>query len=316
MFVVFMFSLSFSAYGAEVGHVVMRFNEKNDFLRFVFQGSNDSLINSATVNESYSIVKIDFPDNFSFEGVAPPEVVKIIQKDNSLYLNIKNVGKIKVSRYSGPPRLVIDAYITGGALSAQSSALAQTNETAGLSILLDAGHGGVDTGIISGQFKESDLSLSVCADLSKRIGGKVSRVAIIRKDDSAMSLAQRLIDIRKYMPNLFISIHVSASGQFAIYTSSFPAIMSGPDMAYSTAYAGSAYIEKTRALSKAVGSAFNEKFKMQTVYREMPVPILSGTAAPAIMIEIPNPASFTYNDDSINSISDAIIKAISEYAKK
>ncbi|MBF0459489.1 MAG: N-acetylmuramoyl-L-alanine amidase [Nitrospirae bacterium] len=316
MFIVFILTLSTCVYGEAADQIVMRFSDKNDFLRFVFQSANESLINSSAVSEVSKVVKIDFPGNFSFEGVPLPEPLKLTQKDNSIYLSITNLMKIKVSRYTGPPRLVIDAYVTDASLTAQSTALAQNNETAELKILLDAGHGGFDTGMISGQFKESALTLSVCSDLAKRIGGRVRSVAITRKDDTTLSLAERLIDIRKNRPDLFISIHVSASGAFAIYTSSLPTVMSGPDMAYGTAYAQAAYIEKSRALSKAVGGAFYDKFRMQTVFREMPIPILSGTAAPAVMIEIPNPASFTYNGDSINSISDAIIQAVSDYAKK
>ncbi|KWT82467.1 N-acetylmuramoyl-L-alanine amidase family protein [Candidatus Magnetominusculus xianensis] len=316
MFILIFIALSSSgAYGTDAGQIVMQFSQKNNILRFVFQSTNDSLISSSKVNESYSIVRVDFQSDFLFNGTPLPEAVKVIQKDKSIYLNIRNLEKINVSRYAGPPRLVIEAVITG-ALPLNSPVPAQTNEFAGLSILLDAGHGGIDTGIISGQFKESALSLSVCADLAKRIGSKVRRTAITRKDDSAMPLSQRIIDIRKFRPNLFISIHVSTSDTFAIYTSSFPAVMSGPDMAYSTAYTQASYIEKSRTLSKAIGSALNEKFKTQPVYREVPIPILSATSAPAVMIEMPNPASFTYTNDSINTISDAIIRAISDYAKK
>ncbi|MEO5361735.1 MAG: N-acetylmuramoyl-L-alanine amidase [Nitrospirota bacterium] len=320
MFILIFIALSSSgAYGTDAGQIVMQFSHKNNILRFVFQSTNDSLISSSKVNESYSIVRVDFQSDFSFNGTPLPEAVKVIQKDKSIYLNIKNLEKINVSRYAGPPRLVIEAVITG-ALPSHSTVPApvpsQTNEFAGLSILLDAGHGGIDTGIISGQFKESALALSICADLAKRIGSKVRRTAITRKDDSAMPLSQRITDIRKFRPNLFISIHVSTSDTFAIYTSSFPAVMSGPDMAYSTAYAQASYIEKSRTLSKAIGSALSDKFKTQAVYREVPIPILSATSAPAVMIEMPNPASFTYTNDSINTISDAIIRAISDYAKK
>ncbi|MBF0516636.1 MAG: N-acetylmuramoyl-L-alanine amidase [Nitrospirae bacterium] len=317
MFIIFIFTLQSGAFAAEAGKVIMNFSEKNGMLRFVFQSTNDSIITAATVNDSYSIVKIDFPGNFSFDAATLPQPHKITHKGNSIYLNIKNLSKTKVSRYGGPPRLVIEAYTDGHTSTAEPPAVsARTNETAGLSILLDAGHGGSDTGIISGQFKESALSLSVCADLAKRMTGKVRRVAITRKDDSAVSISQRLIDIRKFKPNLFISIHVSSSETFAIYTSSFPTVMSGPDMAYNSSYAQSAYLEKSRALSRAIGSAITDKFKLQPVFREMPIPLLSSTAATATMVEIPNPAAFTYNDETIHSISDAIVRAVSEYAKK
>jgi N-acetylmuramoyl-L-alanine amidase len=335
MFIAFIFALSSNAYGADGQQILMRLSEQNGFMRVVFQSSNEALINASTVNESYSLVKIDFSGDFSFvKASALPEYIKAIQKGSSIYLNIKNLEKIKTTRYKGPPRLVIDAYITGYRKSTEATPIPgqspapgalpippQTNEGAGLrrySILLDAGHGSTDAGIVSGQFKESTLTLSVCADLARRIGNKARKVTIARKDDTAMSIEQRLNEISKYRPNLLISIHVSASGTFAINTSSFPAVISvtGSGMAYSTAYVQAAYIEKSRALAQALVSAFNEKFQMQPVYRELPIPILSGTAGAAVMIELPNPASFTYNNSSINSISDAIIKAVSEYEKK
>ncbi|MBF0320185.1 MAG: N-acetylmuramoyl-L-alanine amidase [Nitrospirae bacterium] len=335
MFIAFIFALSSNAYGAEGQQIVMRLSEQNNFLRVVFQSSNDALISASTVNESYSLVKIDFPDDFLFiKGSPLPENIKATQKGSSIYLNITNLEKIKTTRYKGPPRLVIDAYITGYRKAPEAAPIpgqppapgtlplpVQTIEGAGLrrySILLDAGHGGTDAGMVSGQFKESTLTLSVCAVLAKHIGNKARRVTISRKDDTAMSIEQRLNDINKYRPNVFISIHVSASGTFGINTSSFPAVISntGSGMAYSTAYVQAAYIEKSRALAQALVSAFNEKFQLQPVYRELPIPILSGTAGAAVMIELPNPASFTYNNSSINSISDAIIKAVSEHEKK
>lgn len=219
MFIVVIFAMSAglpAGYCEAAGRVVMRFSDKGDYQRFVFQSRDATLINSSVVNNSSGVVKIDFPDSFSFDGVPLPQSVSIVQKGNSVYLTVNNLVKIQVSRYQVPPRLVIDAYVAG---DVRSPLAPKDNESTTLSIELDAGHGGVDTGIISGQFKESSLTLAVCSEIAKRIGSRTVRVAIDRKDDEAVSISERLADIHRVEPNLLISLHVSASSAFAIYTS-------------------------------------------------------------------------------------------------
>lgn len=84
-------------------------------------------------------------------------------------------------------------------------------------ILIDAGHGGDDPGAIGpGKTKEKDITLSVATNLKEIIlNSKIGEwtVAMVRKDDSTISVGERqkLIESIVPKPDVFISIHANAS---------------------------------------------------------------------------------------------------------
>lgn len=79
------------------------------------------------------------------------------------------------------------------------------------SIVIDAGHGGSDTGAIGGGIYEKDITL----DLAKRIENiliqKGYDVKMTRNDDSYVSLEERVQISEEYEPDIFVSVHVNSS---------------------------------------------------------------------------------------------------------
>jgi len=81
------------------------------------------------------------------------------------------------------------------------------------SVVIDASHGGKDTGALSksGSISEKDISL----DISKRIVSELSKKDIkaylSRKDDRFLSLEDRINFFEKSGANLVISIHTNTS---------------------------------------------------------------------------------------------------------
>ncbi|MBF0546170.1 MAG: N-acetylmuramoyl-L-alanine amidase [Candidatus Riflebacteria bacterium] len=82
----------------------------------------------------------------------------------------------------------------------------------GLFIMIDPGHGGVDSGAIGpGGLTEKDVNLRVAKYLKQLLLADGAKVMMTRDTDLSLTLPQRLDIINKYPLDLFISIHHNAS---------------------------------------------------------------------------------------------------------
>ncbi|MBF0318086.1 MAG: N-acetylmuramoyl-L-alanine amidase [Nitrospirae bacterium] len=296
--------------------ITVHCSEQSGMVRVVFESDSEPLIEQSTVSESYSLVKISFSEPFNYKGGAVPASVKIYKKEDSLFLNVRNLQKIKSIRLSSPPRLVVDAYVTEQKkVSPSDMPQTDTKDLRGFVLMLDAGHGGSDTGIIGGQVKgESLLTLSIVNDLYKQLTPKVQKVLLLRKDDVYLSFEQRLADAAKTKIDVFLSIHMTNKKHCSIFISKTPANVSSKEIKYDPALAQSAYIERSRVLAHATGEAIKELTHLDVVYVEAPMPMLSAIRAPAIMIELP--IATPYSAEIINSLSASIVKALAGYAQR
>lgn len=88
-------------------------------------------------------------------------------------------------------------------------------------IMIDAGHGEVDSGaacaVSSGSWNEKKLTLSIASKIKTVLENEGARVIMTRSDDSYLSLASRTAMIRRYHPDLFISVHCDAAGTSSAY---------------------------------------------------------------------------------------------------
>ncbi|MFD2741835.1 MULTISPECIES: N-acetylmuramoyl-L-alanine amidase family protein [Sphingobacterium] len=82
-------------------------------------------------------------------------------------------------------------------------------------IVLDAGHGGHDSGAVGSQSREKDLALQITLKLGKKIEREMSGVKVIytRDDDSYPKLYERPALANKHHADLFISIHLNSVGR-------------------------------------------------------------------------------------------------------
>lgn len=79
-------------------------------------------------------------------------------------------------------------------------------------VTIDAGHGGVDTGAVSGRVKEADVALQVALALERRLAADPRfRVHLTRDSDRALSLQERVRLADEARSELFLSIHANAS---------------------------------------------------------------------------------------------------------
>jgi N-acetylmuramoyl-L-alanine amidase len=80
-------------------------------------------------------------------------------------------------------------------------------------VVLDAGHGGSDTGAIGPRgVREKDITLDLARRLGKRLQEMKIETVLTRGDDLALSLTERTDSARRAGGALFVSLHLNASG--------------------------------------------------------------------------------------------------------
>lgn len=124
-------------------------------------------------------------------------------------------GEVKDFVLRGPDRIVLD--IARGAASSAASPSAPPPssptaiaDTAAVVVVLDAGHGGRDTGIITIQGQEKSLTLDL-AHAVRKILQKSShfKVLLTREKDQALSLDERAGFANAAGTTVFVSIHAA-----------------------------------------------------------------------------------------------------------
>lgn len=158
-------------------------------------------------------------------------------------------------------------------------------------IVLDAGHGGYDTGIITSGLKEKDITLAIVKSLKAVLEeNDDKRVWLTRKIDQYASIAERRAEANSVSPSMLISFHLSDSDSAAVYITWYLKRDSKLTLSeyYSVSSAQRRYIYESKALSRALGSALSEHLEVSVTYREMPIELLNTIAAPAVLVEIPS----------------------------
>ncbi len=83
---------------------------------------------------------------------------------------------------------------------------------AGKTIVVDAGHGGEDTGAqgptkAESGFNEADLNLTIALELRTELENRGAKVIMIREDDSTVTLEERIEILSNIIPDMMISVH-------------------------------------------------------------------------------------------------------------
>lgn len=90
-------------------------------------------------------------------------------------------------------------------------------------VVIDAGHGGHDSGCLGKKAKEKDVALELAMAVGKQIEAKHKDVKVIftRKDDRFLELHQRASVANKANADLFISIHLNSAKPTAFGTETY-----------------------------------------------------------------------------------------------
>ena len=113
------------------------------------------------------------------------------------------------------PVTFLTALLLGaGVIAMFWAALRETPDEIGFSesaplVIVDAGHGGEDGGTVVFGILEKDITLDLALKLEKELVKRGVRVEMTRRDDSSVSLADRVALARRHPGAAFVSLHVN-----------------------------------------------------------------------------------------------------------
>lgn len=110
-------------------------------------------------------------------------------------------------------RSIVFSFLTLISTAPTKAAQAKTpDQKSSFTIVIDAGHGGHDSGAVDNNVKEKDINLGV----AKKLAGKIKKnlpeinVVLTRDNDSYLTLQDRANKANENKGNLFISIHTNS----------------------------------------------------------------------------------------------------------
>jgi N-acetylmuramoyl-L-alanine amidase len=145
--------------------------------------------------------------------------VRAAQRDGDtvrVVLDLAGKDELSVFSLDDPPRLIVDVGVAEARRAARASALSDGGgELAARRpvrrIVVDAGHGGHDTGAIGPtRVREKDITLAMAKRLARRLESKGFEVVLTRRDDRFVPLEERTAIANAGGGDLFVSLHANA----------------------------------------------------------------------------------------------------------
>ena len=164
------------------------------------------------------------------------------------------------------------------------------NPTPSFLVVIDAAHGGSDTGArITPSLLEKDITLSLARKVRQELQTRHIATEMLRDADSDLALDQRAVITNLARPAIFISLHAEPASTLRIYTPALPAPPAGaldrggflPWQSAQGAFSGD-----SASLAAAVAEAITKRELTSHVSPAFLQPLHS-IAAPAIAIEAP-----------------------------
>lgn len=175
-----------------------------------------------------------------------------------------------------------------------------TNESfKGRTVVIDAGHGGSDTGFVfPGRIPEKSITLSIAGFLQQSLQKVGLKAVSIRNTDTEMTQSERTSIANRYGADLIISLHVGASYSpdktgvcCLVYSKSGTAVADATEI-LSEAAVYREWLENTRFdLASFLARRINERLKTQLKVesrgvKQLPVSQLKYLINPAVLVEV------------------------------
>lgn len=310
-------ALSFDSGYAVEGktEVLLRFSKHEGFNRIAFEAPDESFIKNTVVTSTQNQIKVRFPSELNLKAQGKLEIDASL-KERTYTINLNNPFKIKVLQLSAPPRLSIDILMPTKEEGGKSIGIEGATIPAipNIRIVLDPGHGGYDLGILSGEMREKDITLSIARTMESLLIKRNRAVFLTRKADQFLSITDRALFANQKSPDVFVSIHLSLSDNFIVYTSPVEAGSDSANEIYGLMFRQRRYAEKSKALAEGMGKAIKDDFKKDIIYRKMDLPLLASVGAASVMVEIPRTI---VSDQAIRTkLSETLLKGIAFYANQ
>lgn len=183
----------------------------------------------------------------------------------------------------------------------------QTKPLKNIKIVIDAGHGGKDSGSVGPtRVKESEVNLDVALKLEKVLKKAGADVFMIRDKDIFVDLYERVKLTKEFEPDLFISLHANALPDGA-----------NPEEKHGTAVFY--YYPQSKQFAKIMQAQILEE--MQTKddgVSKYSLVVIRNTCCPSILIEMaymvhPQEYTFLLDENFRNSMAEAIKNGIEKF---
>jgi len=179
----------------------------------------------------------------------------------------------------------------------------------GISIMLDPGHGGSDTGTtgpLGAGYPEKTINLNTAVKLKSELEKLGARVLMTRTEDVNMSLEERLAASRNEKPDMFVSLHANSMEDNVDISK-----VDGFSVFYREALA------KPLA-EKIFNNTLSELNRTSKGLHKRNFYVTRGTWTPSILVEsgfVPNPYEFEWliNESEQTRLAQSLARSIAEY---
>lgn len=293
-----------AAYGQE--EIILRGEKKKDLIRIILEGP-DEIIFNGKVQKRMDSVMVSF-SSAAFITIKAKQVPAAYQvRGNIVYFHTGEYQQISPFFLRDPARLVID--VQSGLKGVRPDSLASIGI-----IIIDPGHGGYDTGLVMGEYKESEFVLELAKRIQSTLAKESAHVYLTREHNLFLPLEERARFSKKKRGHIFLSLHVGNKSELFLYV---PVIArTEPDKVkkYLVNKGQEPFLEKSVQLSSAIKEAVNIKMQgLDVIIRPVPYTVLSLIEGAAIIIETPSFKEVEYTDEFIQNLDEAVKEGIYIY---
>jgi len=137
-------------------------------------------------------------------------------------------------------------------------------------VVIDAGHGGSDPGAMRNNVLEKKITLEIAQLVAKDLQAQGATVYMTRKDDTFVSLSDRVTISNEKKPDLFVSIHINASENETVH-------------GIETHYYKDDSLDFAKQIHKSIMSKIDEKNRGVIKSRFY---VVRHTTAPSVLLEL------------------------------
>ena len=170
-------------------------------------------------------------------------------------------------------------------------------------IVLDPGHGGVDTGVKSEDFQEKEIVLEIAKLIKERNKFQDTEFIILRLDDEQISNENRAKLISNYTPDLVLSLHVHSNVKSSV--KGLEAHISPMNNCY----------EDSKLYAEKINEKLTDLGFENIGIKENNTKILRDPLAPTVMLHIghltnEDDKAIVTNEENYTKIADKILEAL------
>jgi N-acetylmuramoyl-L-alanine amidase len=214
--------------------------------------------------------------------------------------------------------LVLSAACVAGRVGAQAPAGRPAGAPARFVVVLDAAHGGDDSGGHSGNWTEKAFTLELSVRLRSLLAARGIEVVTTREQDVTLDAERRAEIANQAQPQACLSLHATLSGSGVhLFVSSLAPVQPARFVPWRTAQA--AAVARSLGLAGVFNSALAQAGLGVTLGRTS-LPVVDSMACPAVAVEVaPDPGSARSGADSLSDggyqakVAEALAAALVEW---